>query len=188
MTLSPLQQQLHNYLEKYSLTVAPPGEPFTLASGRKSMWYFVGRNTTFRGDAAPTVGKAILEAVNRIGDIEFDAIGGIVVGAVPVAMAVAIETGKPAFAVRKEAKDHGDSNLIAGPLSAGDRVLVVEDTVTTGGSTMRAIEAIEAASATVACVSCLLDRGGEFGAILDKKGIPFAPVLGAPDFGFDFGS
>ncbi|MGH9038951.1 MAG: phosphoribosyltransferase family protein, partial [Acidimicrobiia bacterium] len=89
---------------------------------------------------------------------------------------------------RKEAKGHGAGGRMAGAVGPGDRVLVVDDAVTTGGSTLAAVEALADYSTVVVGASCLLDRGGELGQALVRLGIPFFPVLGAPDLGFAFGS
>jgi len=185
-TLRPTQQLVVDAFKKYAVQVGD----FTLASGRKSKWYCIGRNLTFRGDCIELVGHAIVDALQAKDPklTEFDAVGGIVVGAIPVAMAVASVTGKNAFAVRKEAKDHGDSSLIAGPLEPGQKVLIVEDTITTGGSLMKSVDAVEAFGCEVVAVAALLDRGGEVEEKLAARGIPFAVSIGAPDLGFEFGS
>jgi len=178
----PATAELLAYLQRFSLR---EGE-FTLASGRQSKWYLDARQVTYRGDCVETVGRAVLEAV---GDLSFDAVGGLTLGADPVALAVAVCSGKRAFAVRKEAKGHGvRSGRMAGPVKPADRVLVVDDAVTTGGSTLQALDAVLEFGCVVVGAACLLDRGGELGAALDGRGIPFFPVLGAPDLGFDFGS
>ena len=173
--------QLLDALRRYSLRT---GE-FTLASGRRSSWYLDARQVTFRGDCVEIVGRAVTEALPAL---DFDAVGGLTLGADPVALGVALVTGRRAFAVRKEAKGHGAGGRMAGPVTPGDRVLVVDDAVTTGGSTLQAVEALQAYGCEVFAASCLLDRGGELGTALTRLGIPFHPVLGAPDLGFEFGS
>jgi len=177
----PATEELLAALRQFSLR---EGE-FTLASGRTSKWYMDARQVTFRGDCLETVGRAVLEAVDGV---SFDAVGGLTLGADPVALAVAACSGKRAFAVRKEAKGHGAGGRMAGPVRPGDRILVVDDAVTTGGSTLTAIDAIEEYGGQIVAAACLLDRGGEVGAALEQRGIAFFPVLGAPDMGFDFGS
>jgi orotate phosphoribosyltransferase len=173
--------ELLDALQRHSLRT---GE-FTLASGRTSTWYLDARQVTFRGDCVEIVGRAVLEAVDGL---EFDAAGGLTLGADPVALAVALVSGRRAFAVRKEAKGHGAGGRMAGAVLPDDRVLVVDDAVTTGGSTLQAVEAIRSFGAVVVGAACLLDRGGELGPALSRLGIPFFPVLGAPDLGFEFGS
>ncbi|HZR14984.1 MAG TPA: orotate phosphoribosyltransferase [Acidimicrobiia bacterium] len=178
------QQQLVDALRTHAIRT---GE-FTLASGRTSSWYVDGRLLTFRGDCVPLVGEAIVEALDAAGIDGFDAVGGLAIGADPVTMAVALATGVRGFAVRKEAKDHGVGGRIAGPLEAGDRVLVVDDTITTGGSLLQAVDAIVDYGARVVGAAALLDRGGEVGAALEERGVPFVPVVTAPDLGFAYGS
>ena len=179
--MAEARTELLEALRRFSLRT---GE-FTLASGRRSAWYLDARQVTFRGDCVETVGRAVMEAV---GDVEFDAVGGLTLGADPVALGVALVSGRRAFAVRKEAKGHGAGGRMAGPVSPGDRVLVVDDAVTTGGSTLQAVDAIRNFGCEVVAASCLLDRGGELGAALEALSIPFHPVLGAPDLGFELGS
>lgn len=185
--LRPTQQLIVDAFKKYAVTEGD----FTLKSGRKSKWYCVGRNLTFRGDCIELVGHAIVDALKAKDEklLEFDAVGGIVVGAIPVAMSVASVTGKNAFAVRKEAKDHGDSSsLIAGPLQPGEKVLIVEDTVTTGGSLMESVEAVHDLGCEIVAVAALLDRGGEITEKCEAMGLTFVSSIGAPDLGFEFGS
>jgi orotate phosphoribosyltransferase len=181
MTMRPAQAALAAVLRAHAIE---EGE-FTLASGRTSNWYLDGRQVTFRGDCIRIVGDAIVEA---IGETEFDAVGGLAVGAVPVGLAVALVTGARSFAVRKEAKGHGVGGRMAGPIEPADRVLVVEDTATSGGSLLDSVDAIEEFGCTIVGASLLLDRGGEVGGALEARGIPYFPVLGAPDLGFAFGS
>jgi orotate phosphoribosyltransferase len=163
---------------------------FTLASGRTSRWYLDGRQVSFRGDCIETVGDAVVDAlaVAGIDAGDYDAVGRPVVGAIPVALAVALVTGKPSFAIRKEAKGHGVGGRIAGVLEAGGRVLVVEDTATSGGSLLEALPAVQELGCPIVAVSLLLDRGGELAARLAPMGITYCPVLGAPDVGYEFGS
>ena len=179
--MAEARDELLDALRRYSLRT---GE-FTLASGRTSSWYLDARQVTFRGECVEIVGRAVLEAVPGL---EFDAVGGLTLGADPVALAVALVSGRRAFAVRKEAKGHGAGGRMAGAVGPGDRVLVVDDAVTTGGSTLAAVEAIRDYGGVVVAASCLLDRGGELGPALAELDIPFFPVLGAPDLGFEFGS
>ncbi|MFN8034861.1 MAG: orotate phosphoribosyltransferase [Acidimicrobiia bacterium] len=161
---------------------------FTLASGRRSSWYVDGRQVTFRGDCVEIVGEAILDAVRAGGGADFDAVGGLAIGADPVSVAVAFVAGKRAFAVRKEAKGHGVAGRIAGPLRAGDRVLVVEDTVTSGASLLTAADVIGEFGCAVVGAACLLDRADELAPALHARGIPYFPALVATDLGFAIGS
>lgn len=161
---------------------------FELASGGTTNWYLDGRQVTFRGDCQPLVGEAVLEALESHGTGEFDAVGGMTLGADPVAIAVATATGSRAFSVRKDPKGHGVGGRFAGPVGPDDRVLAVEDTVTTGGSFLKAIDAIEELGCEIVAAVCLLDRGGVIGEDLEARGVTFHAVLGAPDVGYEYGS
>jgi orotate phosphoribosyltransferase len=186
VTLRPAQAALAAVLREHAIR---EGE-FTLASGRTSRWYLDGRQVSFRGDCLEVVGTAIVDALATAGidAAAYDAVGGPVVGAVPVALAVALVTEKPSFAIRKEAKGHGVGGRVAGVLTAGERVLLVEDTATSGGSLLEALPAVQELGCPIVAVSLLLDRGGELGGKLAPLGIPYCPVLGAPDVGYEFGS
>jgi orotate phosphoribosyltransferase len=183
--VKPAQAALAAALREHAIE---EGE-FTLSSGGTSNWYLDGRQVTFRGDCIEIVGEAIVETLRDVdGGLEFDAVGGLAVGAIPVALAVAFVTGKRSFAVRKEAKGHGVGGRIAGPLEAGDRVLVVEDTSTTGAAVLTAVDAITEFGCEIVAASLLLDRGGQLGPALEARGVLYRPVLVAPDLGYAFGS
>lgn len=135
---------------------------FTLASGRKSTYYLDGRLVTLDAEGACLIARVILDVVRQEG-IEAEALGGLTMGADPIAGAVAAIShaeGTPlsAFIVRKEAKGHGTGRRVEGPLRTGARVIVVDDVVTTAGSTLQAIEAVKEAGAIVSAVICLVDR------------------------------
>jgi len=148
---------------------------FTLASGRQSTLYIDARLTTMSPDGLALIGPLALAALVASG-WQVDAVGGLTLGADPVSYAIAYAsavTGTPlrAFTVRKEAKAHGTSRLIEGPFREGDRVAVVEDVITTGGSALRAAEAIRAAGGIVAGVIALVDREEGGRAALEAEGL-----------------
>ena len=184
--MTPAQSALVAALREHAIREGT----FTLASGRTSSWYLDGRQVAFRGDCLEIVGEAIVEALAVVGvdANDYDAVGGPVVGAIPVALAVAFVTGKPSFAIRPEPKGHGVGGRIAGVLDAGQKVLVVEDTATSGGSLLDALAPLDEMGCPIAAVSLMLDRGGVLAAKLAERGIAYAPVLGAPDLGYEFGS
>jgi orotate phosphoribosyltransferase len=101
---------------------------------------------------------------------------------------VAATRGRPlkAFSVRKEAKDHGAGGDVAGALDPGDRVVVVEDTVTRGTSLMQAVTAVRRAGAEPVLVLAVVDRGGTYEAMAAAEGLPFRALVTAPDLGFDY--
>ena len=135
---------------------------FTLASGRRSTFYVDGRLVTLHHEGAWLVARVILDLLQQEG-VEASAIGGLTMGADPIAGAVAAVShleGRPlgAFIVRKEAKGHGTGKRVEGDLHAGDSVVVVDDVITTAGSTLQAIRAVEELGCRVAAVVCLIDR------------------------------
>ena len=173
--LKPDRERLRTLLRSESLMFGD----FTLASGRKSRYYFDSKRTTLLAEGAYLSALAMLEEL-RSRSIAADAIGGMTLGADPIvcpAAALSHIEGAPlrAFIVRKEAKGHGTEGQIEGNLPPASRVVVVDDVVTTGGSTLRAIEAVEAAGHEVAAVLCLVDRE-EGGAELLSRW-PFFPVF-----------
>src|SRR5690606_27571562 len=135
--------------------------PFTLRSGQVSSWYVDARQTTFDGQGAVHVGVR----VRGLMDPAAVAGGGMTMGADPTAVATGIagaRAGRPlrAFSSRKEAKDHGTGGRVVGPVAAGDRVTVVEDTTTTGSPAMEAIEALRVEGIEVVQLIALVDRSG----------------------------
>jgi len=135
----------------------------TLSSGQEADWYVDLRRLTLHHAGAPLVGRVLLDLV---ADWEFDAVGGLTLGADPVATAMlhagaARGRALDAFVVRKSDKAHGLQRRIEGPDVAGRRVLALEDTSTTGGSVLAAVEAMRAAGAEVTGVAVIVDRGAE---------------------------
>lgn len=133
----------------------------TLSSGAESDYYIDLRRITLDGQAAPLVGRVLLETT---AGLEYDAVGGLTLGADPVASAMlhaAAAAGRrlDAFVVRKAAKTHGMQRRVEGPDVADRRVLVVEDTSTTGSSPLTAVEAAREAGAEVVGVAVIVDRG-----------------------------
>ncbi|MGR6913194.1 orotate phosphoribosyltransferase [[Actinomadura] parvosata] len=133
----------------------------TLSSGKEADFYLDLRRITLDGVAAPLVGSVMLDLT---ADLDYDAVGGLTMGADPVAVAMlhaAAARGRTldAFVVRKTAKAHGMQRRIEGPEVKGRRVLAVEDTSTTGGSPLTAVEALREAGAEVVAVATVVDRG-----------------------------
>lgn len=135
---------------------------FTLASGRESTLYVDARLTSMSPEGQRLIGRVGLRAIADAG-WKPDAVGGLTLGADPIAFAICHEsagTAKPlrAFTVRKEPKTHGTGKQIEGPLVPGDRVVIVEDVITTGASAMRAVEAVQRAGAVPVAILALVDR------------------------------
>ena len=157
----------------------------TLSSGREADYYVDLRRVTLDGRAAPLVGRALLHLV---ADWSFEAAGGLTLGADPVAAAMlhaAAAAGRrlDAFVVRKEGKAHGLQRRIEGPDVAGRRVLAVEDTSTTGGSVLTAVEALRAAGADVAGVAVIVDRATGAREAVEAAGLEYRAVFGLVDLG-----
>jgi orotate phosphoribosyltransferase len=134
-----------------------------LSSGKEADYYVDLRRITLDHVAAPLVGEVMLDLTK---DLEFDAVGGLTLGADPVATAmmhIAARNGRAldSFVVRKEGKAHGLQRRIEGPDVKGKRVLAVEDTSTTGGSVLTAVEALKEAGAIVVGVAVIVERGAK---------------------------
>jgi orotate phosphoribosyltransferase len=154
-----------------------------LSSGQEADYYVDLRRITLDGEAAPLVGRVMLDVTR---ELEFDAVGGLTLGADPVAAAMlhaAAASGRrlDAFVVRKEGKAHGLQRRIEGPDVAGRRVLAVEDTSTTGGSVLTAVDALQAAGAEVVGVAVLVERGAR--PKIAERGLPYRAVFEMADLG-----
>jgi len=162
----------------------------TLASGREADYYVDMRAVTLSGRAAPLVGRVMLDLV---ADWHFDAVGGLTMGADPVALAMvhcaalsgAAAGRRPidAFVVRKEAKTHGLGKRVEGPSVCGRPVLVVEDTSTTGGSPLTAVEALREAGAEVIGVAVVVDRDAGAREAIEAAGLQYRFALGLDALG-----
>ena len=158
---------------------------FTLSSGKTSSVYVDARVTTMSPDGLATIGPLALEALASAG-LAPDSVGGLTLGADPVSYAIAYASalgGNPvrAFTVRKEAKAHGAGRLIEGPFRTGDRVVVIEDVITTGGSAMRAVDAIRAAGGIVIGVLSVVDREEGGRELLTTLGVPIIALCTAAE-------
>ena len=157
----------------------------TLASGKEADYYVDMRRITLDGVAAPLVGRVMLELT---GDLEYDAVGGLTLGADPVATAMlhaAAAQGRvlDAFVVRKEGKAHGLQRRIEGSPVEGRRVLCVEDTSTTGGSALTAVQALRDAGAQVVAVAVVVDRDTGAAERVEAEGLPYLHAVGKDELG-----
>jgi orotate phosphoribosyltransferase len=182
--VTPEREALRRHVLEHSLRI---GE-FTLKSGRSSRYFLDTKQTACRPDGIVLIADAALAVIPA----DATAIGGLTMGADPVAFgiaAVAATRGRMlrSFSVRKEAKDHGVTGRIAGPLQTGDRVIVTEDTTTRGTSLIEAVDVVSEFGAVVVGVIVIADRGGTCAAMLAERQIPYFPLLTAPDLGFDYG-
>ena len=153
---------------------------FTLASGAKSDLYVNCKLTALDPAAALLIGAVgweLLQQTAEETDTRVDAVGGLTMGADPIALSIGIAaqledpgTALQTFTVRKAAKEHGTKKLIEGNFAAGNTVVVIDDVVTTGGSTLQAIDAVEAAGGKVAFVIALVDRQEGGRENIEKRG------------------
>ncbi len=163
---------------------------FVLASGRRSSLYVDCRLTAMSPEGQLLIGRVGLAALRETG-WPIDSVGGLTLGADPIAYAIAhasalaTEQGAGpmvrAFTVRKEAKQHGTGKLIEGPFTSGDRVVIVEDVITTGGSALRAAEAVAAAGGTILGVLALVDRQEGGREALETAGYSVVALVTAAD-------
>lgn len=160
---------------------------FTLKSGRKSDWFIDAKQTACRPEGILVVADAMLSVLPD----DITAIGGLTAGADPVAFgvaAIAATRGRflRSFSIRKQDKDHGVQGRLAGALEPGDRVVVVEDTVTRGSSPLEAARAIRELGAEPVLIVPVVDRGGTCAALAAAEGIRFEALVTAEDLGFAY--
>ncbi|WP_436771830.1 orotate phosphoribosyltransferase [Yinghuangia sp. YIM S09857] len=153
----------------------------TLSSGKEADYYVDLRRVTLDAEAAPLVGRVMLDAT---ASLDYEAVGGLTLGADPVAAAMlhaAAARGRKldAFVVRKTGKAHGLQRRIEGPDVAGRRVLAVEDTSTTGGSVLTAVEALREAGAEVVGVAVIVERGAA--PAIAAAGLPYVTAYSLSD-------
>lgn len=159
---------------------------FTLTSGKKATYYVDLRKVSLDHRVAPLIGQVMLDLIKDIPDVA--AVGGLTMGADPIASAILHQgaiAGKTydAFVVRKEPKDHGRGKQVEGPDLNGKRVIVVEDTSTTGGSPLKAIEALKKVGAQIAGVAVVVDRATGAREIIEAEGYPYYAAISLEDLG-----
>ena len=157
----------------------------TLSSGREADYYVDLRRITLDGEAAPLVGRVMRDLTS---DLDFDAVGGLTLGADPVATSMlhaasAAGGHLDAFVVRKSGKAHGLQQRIEGPSISGRRVLIVEDTSTTGASPLEAANAAREAGATVVAVATIADRATGAAGVFAEAGLEYRFVYGLAELG-----
>jgi orotate phosphoribosyltransferase len=161
---------------------------FTLTSGKKASYYVDLRKVSLDHRVAPLIGQVMLELIADVPDVA--AVGGMTMGADPIAAAVLhqgalVGRSYDAFVVRKEPKDHGRGRQVEGPELYGKRVIVLEDTSTTGGSPLKAIEALTGVGAVVAGVAVVVDRNTGAREVIEAAGYPYFAAIGLGDLGLE---
>ena len=159
---------------------------FTLTSGKKATYYVDLRKVSLDHRVAPLIGQVMLDLIADIPNVS--AVGGLTMGADPIAAAVmhqgaARGLSYDAFVVRKEPKDHGRGRQVEGPELAGKRVIVLEDTSTTGGSPLAAIEALLKVGAEIAGVAVVVDRNTGARERIEAAGYEYFYAIGLADLG-----
>lgn len=178
--MSTRQEQIIEIIRQRGLLRLP--EPVTLASGELSRDFIDGKAALSRGADLKLACEAILDNVG----VDFDAVGGLTMGADQFAHVIAVLAGKTWFVVRKEPKGRGTNKLVEGEkVGEGTRVLLVDDVVTTGGSIQKAHDAITALGAAVVAAATLVDRGEVAGQYFRERDIPYAPVVTYRDLGIE---
>jgi orotate phosphoribosyltransferase len=171
-------------LRKFIAELAVVHGRVVLSSGREADYYVDLRRVTLHHAAAPLIGRVLLDLTS---DWDYDAVGGLTLGADPVATAMlhaspaVVGRRLDAVVVRKAEKTHGLQRRIEGPDVSGRRVLAVEDTSTTGGSVLTAIEALRAVRAEVVGVAVIVDRGA--GDAVKAAGLPYRAAFTMADLG-----
>ncbi|MGS0562370.1 orotate phosphoribosyltransferase [Microbacterium aurugineum] len=160
---------------------------FTLSSGKQATYYVDMRKLTLDHRAAPAIGRIMLDL---IGDLDVVAVGGLTLGADPIANAVlhasvATDTPLDAFVVRKEPKDHGRGRQIEGADVKGKRVVVLEDTSTTGQSALKAVEALRKEGAEIVAIAVIVDRKTGAQAAIEAEGLEWRAAFDLDDLGLD---
>lgn len=180
MKREELREELKKIIKEKSLQT---NVERVLTSGRTSNYYIDCKMTTLDPRGASIIGRLILDILK---DYDIDAIGGFTLGADPIVSAVAAlsaDTDRPlpAFIVRKEPKKHGERKMIEGPFKPGWRVCIVDDVVTTAGSTLKAIQAVEDEKGIVALALTIVDRQEGGRENLESRGYRFVSLLTRDD-------
>jgi orotate phosphoribosyltransferase len=180
------RDHLKDILKRFSVRRGLPGQ-FKLASGRTSEWYVDGKLTTCRAEAMPLIGRAFIDKIEEHG-WPVDAVGGLIIGADPIVMAIAresLDTNKviDAFLVRKEPKKHGLQKFIEGLAEPmGLNVVIIDDVCTTGESTRMAIDFARQAGLNVQGALCLVDREEGAAELMRELGCPFDWIFALKEF------
>lgn len=152
---------------------------FTLRSGRKSNYYLDKYRFETQPDILAALGKLLSERVT----IDTDRIAGAELGAVPLAAAAGMVAGKPTVFIRNQKKDYGTAKQVEGVLNAGDRVMIVEDVLTTGGQVLEAVKTLQDLGAKVERIVAVIDRLEGARENIEKAGIVFESLFTSKDLG-----
>src|SRR4051812_457098 len=180
-SLAELQSAVIDIVKKHGLEHRD--EPFRLTSGEISHDYMDGKKALARGEHLREACLALIALAANEG-VEFDAVGGMTLGADSFSHGIAVLTGVPWFVVRKQTKEHGTARRIEGAaLSPDNRVLLIDDVATAGGSILAALEAVQAVGAEVTLAVTLVDRGEQTALKFAELGVRYRPLLTYRDLG-----
>lgn len=187
-TTSPASATIRELIDLVAAKALSRGT-FRLASGREASYYLDIKQVVLDARGAMLVGSAILDRLSALGDLP-DAVGGMSIGADPVTSAVVTMAGVRGlslggFLIRKEPKGHGTERYLEGPVRPGMRVVIVEDVVTSGGSSLVAIDRAEAFGLCVERVVTVVDRLAGGAEAFTARGIPLEPLLTIRDLGLE---
>lgn len=162
---------------------------FTLASGKKASYYLDCRKITLHPKGANVIAAGMLDAIQSAGPLP-DAVGGMAIGADPITAAIITLAGQhdlpiKGFMVRKEPKEHGTGKQVEGPVEPGNRVVIVEDVITSGGSALQAVDAAEAFGLKVERVIGIIDRLAGGGEAFQARGLELTTLSTIRDFGIE---
>ncbi|MGB3413196.1 MAG: orotate phosphoribosyltransferase [Microbacteriaceae bacterium] len=182
--MTDLKEQLIGYIKQEAVFYGD----FTLTSGKKASYYVDLRLVSLDHRVAPLIGQVMLDIIQDIPDVT--AVGGLTMGADPIASSVLHQgalrgLGLNAFVVRKEPKGHGQGKQVEGPSIVGKRVIILEDTSTTGGSPLQAIAAVEKVGAIVAGVAVVVDRNTGAREVIEGAGYNYYAALTLRDLGLE---
>jgi orotate phosphoribosyltransferase len=183
--VSPVIRELIGLVE----TKALKRGTFRLASGREASFYLDAKQVVLDAHGAMLVGRAILERLRSLGPLPA-AVGGMSIGADPITSAVITMAGVEGlplkgFMVRKEPKDHGTKKYVEGPVEPGQRVVIVEDVTTTGGSSLLAIDRVHEFGLVVERVVTVIDRLAGAKEAFAARGIPLESLVTIRDLGIE---
>jgi orotate phosphoribosyltransferase len=175
------RQRLIELVKKHALRFGD----FTLASGKQASYYLDCRKLTLDSEGANVIAAGVLDS---LGDDFPDAVGGMAIGADPITAAVIVcawQQDKPlkGFIVRKEAKAHGTGQQVEGPVEPGQTAVMLEDVITTGGSSLRAIEHAREFGLKVDRIIAIVDRGENSAEIFEKVGVRFTALIHVSELG-----
>jgi orotate phosphoribosyltransferase len=176
-----MKEQLRKLI--LSRAVERKEEGFKLASGKISNLYIDLRRITQDPKGIRLIGELALDRIIRLAP-DADSVGGLETGSIPIATAISLLSGEAerplsAFWVRKSVKDHGMQNRIEGNLRHGSRAVIVDDTITTGGSSLQAVEAVRQSGAYVVLALAIIDRGAADS--FEKAGVPYRYIFSEQD-------